>query len=280
MTAQPTGAGRVIAVDGIDTFVHEAGSGHPVVLIHGAGPGATGLSNWSRNIDHLARDFHVITVDLPGFGRSQKMQIPSAFFEFYGLHIGKLLDTMGIDKAHLVGNSLGGGTSMMLALRRPEKVGKMVLMGSGGGFPVASVMPTTGLKMLMGFYEAPGPSRERLAAFISEMVYDKARITDQLLEERLAAAMAPDVVACPPFGFRDGHPPVPDDVWRERLDRLTHETLIVWGREDRVMPLDNGFILMKQIPNARMHVLPHCGHWAQWEKADEFNPLVEHFLHG
>lgn len=280
MTAQPTGAGRVIAVDGIDTFVHEAGSGHPVVLIHGAGPGATGLSNWSRNIDHLARDFHVITVDLPGFGRSQKMQIPSAFFEFYGLHIGKLLDTMGIEKAHLVGNSLGGGTSMMLALRRPEKVGKMVLMGSGGGFPVASVMPTTGLKMLMGFYEAPGPSRERLAAFISEMVYDKARITDQLLEERLAAAMAPDVVACPPFGFRDGHPPVPDDVWRERLDRLTHETLIVWGREDRVMPLDNGFILMKQIPNARMHVLPHCGHWAQWEKADEFNPLVEHFLHG
>lgn len=280
MTAQPNGAGRVIAVDGIDTFIHEAGAGHPVVLIHGAGPGATGLSNWSRNIECLARDFHVITVDLPGFGRSQKMQIPSAFFEFYGQHVGKLLDAMGIEKAHLVGNSLGGGTSMMLALRRPEKVGKMVLMGSGGGFPVASVMPTTGLKMLMGFYEAPGPSRERLAAFISEMVYDKSRITDQLLEERLAAAMAPDVVACPPFGFRDGRPPVPDDVWRERLDLLTHETLIVWGREDRVMPLDNGFILMKQIPNARMHVMPHCGHWAQWEKAEEFNTLVGQFLHG
>ena len=280
MTAQPNGAGRVIAVDGIDTFIHEAGAGHPVVLIHGAGPGATGLSNWSRNIECLARDFHVITVDLPGFGRSQKMQIPSAFFEFYGQHVGKLLDAMGIEKAHLVGNSLGGGTSMMLALRRPEKVGKMVLMGSGGGFPVASVMPTTGLKMLMGFYEAPGPSRERLAAFISEMVYDKSRITDQLLEERLAAAMAPDVVACPPFGFRDGRPPVPDDVWRERLDLLTHETLIVWGREDRAMPLDNGFILMKQIPNARMHVMPHCGHWAQWEKAEEFNTLVGQFLHG
>lgn len=280
MTDQPNGAGRVIAVDGIDTFIHEAGAGHPVVLIHGAGPGATGLSNWSRNIECLARDFHVITVDLPGFGRSQKMQIPSAFFEFYGQHVGKLLDAMGIEKAHLVGNSLGGGTSMMLALRRPEKVGKMVLMGSGGGFPVASVMPTTGLKMLMGFYEAPGPSRERLAAFISEMVYDKSRITDQLLEERLAAAMAPDVVACPPFGFRDGRPPVPDDVWRERLDLLTHETLIVWGREDRVMPLDNGFILMKQIPNARMHVMPHCGHWAQWEKAEEFNTLVGQFLHG
>lgn len=280
MAAQPAGAGRIITVDGIDTFVHEAGSGQPIVLIHGAGPGATGLSNWSRNIDELARDFHVIAVDLPGFGQSQKMPIPSAFFEFYGLHIGKLLDAMGIAQAHLVGNSLGGGSSMMLALRRPEKVGKLVLMGSGGGYPVTSVMPTSGLKMITGFYEGTGPSRERLAAFIAEMVFDKALITEELLDQRLAAALAPDVVACPPFGFRDGHPPVPDDVWRERLDRLAHETLIVWGREDRVMPLDNGFILMRQIPNARLHVLPGCGHWAQWEKAEEFNVLVRQFLHG
>lgn len=279
MTSQSVGTGRLVDVDGLETYVQEAGSGHPVVLIHGAGPGATGQSNWSRNIAALARDFHVIVVDLPGFGQSQKMQIPPAFFEFYGLHIGKLLDAMGIEKAHMVGNSLGGGASMMLALRRPEKVGKLVLMGSGGGFPVASVMPSTGLKMLTGFYEAPGPSRERLAAFIGEMVFDKALITDQLLDERLRAATAPDVVACPPFAFRDGRPPVPDDVWRERLDRLPHRTLIVWGREDRVMPLDNGFILMKQIPDARMHVMPNCGHWAQWEKADEFNALVGQFLH-
>lgn len=280
MATTPAGAGRLVDVDGIDTFVHEAGSGQPIVLIHGAGPGATGLSNWSRNIDVLARDFHVISVDLPGFGKSSKMQIPSAFFEFYGLHLGKLLDAMGIPQAHMVGNSLGGGASMMLALRRPEKVGKLVLMGSGGGYPVASVMPTAGLKMITGFYEGTGPSRERLAAFIAEMVFDRNLITDELLDQRLAAAMDPAVVACPPFGFRDGHPPVPDEVWRERLDRLSHETLIVWGREDRVMPLDNGLILMKQIPNARMHIMPGCGHWAQWEKADEFNALVGRFLRG
>lgn len=280
MTAQQIGTGRLIDVDGIATYVHEAGSGEPIVLIHGAGPGATGLSNWSRNIEVLARDFRVITVDLPGFGQSQKMSIPSAFFEFYGLHIGKLLDAMGIEKAHMVGNSLGGGASMMLALRRPEKVGKLVLMGSGGGYPVSSVMPSTGLKMLVGFYEAPGPSRERLAAFISEMVFDKALVTDELLDQRWQAATTPEVVACPPFAFRDGRPPMPDEVWRERLDLLPHQTLIVWGREDRVMPLDNGFILMKQIPNARMHIMPNCGHWAQWERPDEFNPLVRQFLHG
>lgn len=276
----PIGSDRIVDVDGVGTYVHEAGEGHPIVLIHGAGPGASGLSNWSRNIEVLARDFRVITVDLPGFGRSDKVPIPPAFFEYFGLHLGRLLDAMGIERAHMVGNSLGGGASMMLALRRPEKVGRMVLMGSGGGFPVASVMPTAGLKMIMGFYQPPGPSRERLLAFIREMVVDQSAITDELIDQRFAAATAPDVVACPPFGFRDGRPPIPDDVWRERLDRLPHETLIIWGREDRVMPLDNGFILMKQIPNVRMHVMPNCGHWAQWEKADEFNALVGQFLRG
>lgn len=274
------GSGRVVDVDGIGTFIHEAGEGDPVVLIHGAGPGASGLSNWARNIEALARRFRVISVDLPGFGQSDKLPIPAGFFEYYGLHLGRLLDRLDIARAHLVGNSLGGGASMMLALRRPEKVGRLVLMGSGGGFPVTSVMPTTGLKMLVGFYEAPGPSRERLKAFIKEMVVDQSAITDVLIEQRFAAATAPDTLACPPFAFRDGRPPIPDDVWRERLDRLPHETLIVWGREDRVMPLDNGFILMKQIPNARLHVMPNCGHWAQWEKADEFNALVGQFLHG
>ena len=92
MTSQAMGAGRLVDVDGIGTYVQEAGSGHPIVLIHGAGPGATGQSNWSRNIAALACDFHVIVVDLPGFGQSQKMRIPPAFFEFYGLHLGKLLD--------------------------------------------------------------------------------------------------------------------------------------------------------------------------------------------
>lgn len=269
-----------VDVGGVRTFYHEAGEGEPIVLIHGAGPGASGRSNWSRNIDFLARNFRVLTIDLPGFGRSEKLQIPSNFFEYYGLHLGRFLDALGIERAHLVGNSLGGGASMMLSLRRPEKVGRLVLMGSGGGYPVTSVMPSTGLKMLMGFYQPPGPSRERLLAFIREMVFDASAVTDELISQRLEAATAQDVIACPPFGFRDGKPPIPDEVWRERLDQLPHETLIIWGREDRVMPLDNAFILMKQIPNARLHVLPKCGHWAQWEKANEFNPMVGQFLHG
>ena len=132
MSEFPIGAGRTVEVDGVATFYHEAGEGEAVILVHGAGPGASGLSNWSRNIEPLARRFRVLTIDLPGFGRSAKLPIPSRFFEYYGLHLGRFLDTLGIGRAHLVGNSLGGGASMMLALRRPEKVGKMVLMGSGG----------------------------------------------------------------------------------------------------------------------------------------------------
>lgn len=280
MTDSPLGTGRFVDVDGIRTFYHEAGEGFPIVLIHGAGPGASGLSNWSRNIQVLARHFRVLTIDLPGFGQSDKLPIPDKFFEFYGLHVGKFLDALGIEKAHMVGNSLGGGTSMMLALRRPEKVGKMVLMGSGGGYPVTTIMPTTGLKMLAGFYLPPGPSPERMTAFIREMIYDQTIDIEALVADRLKAATRPEVVACPPIAVRNGRPPQPDEVWRERLDLLPHQTLIVWGRDDRVMPLDSAFILLKQIPEARLHVFPKCGHWAQWERADEFNALVTEFLHG
>lgn len=278
MSANLIGKEKTIVVNGIKTNYHVAGKGDPVVLIHGAGPGATGLSNWSRNIAQLAKHFEVFTIDLPGFGKSDKMEIPSEFFEFYGNHVGLFLDALNIDKADLVGNSLGGGASMMLALRRPEKVRRMVLMGPGGGFPIYTVMPTTGLKKLVSFYEGDGPTREKVVEFVQELVFDTSVITDEIIEERLSAARAPDVLACPPFGLRDGKPPVPSAVWRERLDLLEHKTLIVWGREDRVMPVDNAVVLAKQIPNASLHILPNCGHWAQWEKADQFNSLVETFF--
>ena len=109
------------------------------------------------------------------------------------------------------------------------------------------------------------------------MVFDPGALTDDLLEQRFEAAMDPRIVAQPPM--RPGPGGMPEELWRDaRLTRLPHETLILWGREDRVMPLDAGFTLMKQIPRARFLVMPQCGHWVQWEHADEFNRIVEGFL--
>lgn len=265
-------------VDAGDLRIHynEAGSGEPLLLIHGGGPGASGWSNYRRNVDALARDFRVLIIDLPGFGKSSRIIPDDNLFTYLSGAVLDFLDALDIAKAHIVGNSLGGGTTLKLALDHPDRVNKFVLMGAGGSIPTFSPMPTEGIMRLLGYYEGDGPSLEKLKAFIDIMVYDKSEMTDELLEERYQASLDPETMKNPPIKWR-GKMPL-EDLWREGLDELPHEALIIWGREDRVVPMDSAFMLLKQIARARLHVFPQCGHWAQWEKADEFNQLVADFL--
>jgi 2-hydroxy-6-oxonona-2,4-dienedioate hydrolase/4,5:9,10-diseco-3-hydroxy-5,9,17-trioxoandrosta-1(10),2-diene-4-oate hydrolase len=151
-------------------------------------------------------------------------------------------------------------------------------MGPAGGYSVLGATPSEGVMSLLSFYEPPGPSLERLRAFIKYLVYDPSTISDELLAQRLEKATAPETAKYMPLRLRRDRPVRGTDLWRERLDQIQHETLIIWGREDRVNLLDQSLLLAKQIPNARLLVLPKCGHWAQWEKADEFNRIVGDFL--
>ena len=263
-----------------DTRIHyqEAGSGTPLLLIHGGGPGATGWSNWSRNVASLAEHFRVIVPDLPGFGASTERLRGTRFPGWWGGAITGFLDALDVPKAHFIGNSLGGSVTLSIALETPERVDRMILMGSGGSFAPLSPFPTAGIATLRTFYQGAGPSLERLKGFIGQFVFDPATITDDLIEERYRTAMKPSIVANPPMQHNAGDP-APDDLWRDRrLTRLPHKTLMIWGREDRVMPLDMAFPLLRQIPNARLYVIPKCGHWAQWEHADEFNAVALQFL--
>ena len=253
-----------------------AGEGKPVVLLHGGGPGAYGYSNYRRNVGPLSRNNKVIVVDLPGFGQSSSRAAPGSIFAAMAEGLKEILDHAGIEKASLVGNSLGGGTSLRFALDNAERVDKLILMGSGGSLPITSTFPTEGLLRMLHFYDGEGPTLEKLRRVVDLLVFDPSAITDELLQERLRTATLPQTMANPPLKGR-GHNPL-DDLWREPLYTLTHKTLVIWGREDRVVPLDAAFILLKTIPNANLHVFPKCGHWAQWEKADEFNQLVDNFL--
>lgn len=255
---------------------HDVGEGTPVLLIHGGGPGASGWSNYNRNVEYLAKQFRVLIVDLPGFGKSDKTLPPDNLFSYLSESTRAFLDALEIPAAHFVGNSLGGGTTLKFALDYPNRVKKAVLMGSGGGTSIFSTVPTEGVKHLVGYYEGSGPSLEKLRSFIDVMVYDKTAITDQLLEQRYHASLDPEIVRNPPIKWRGKLPLEP--LWREDLGRLEQEFLLVWGREDRVVPLDCAFILAKQLAKARLHVFPQCGHWAQWEKADEFNRLIADFF--
>jgi 4,5:9,10-diseco-3-hydroxy-5,9,17-trioxoandrosta-1(10),2-diene-4-oate hydrolase len=252
----------------------------PVVLLHGGGPGATAWSNFGRNVAVLASSFRVIAPDQPGFGRSDKPTEHPQYFTYSSGALAALLDGLGVDRVHLVGNSLGGGTAVRFALRYPDRVGRMVLMAPGGlGLNVFAPDPTEGVKRLGAFGAPPGPTREKLAEFLRTLVYDRRLVTDELVEERFAAASSPEsLAAMAAMGasfmssdFEDGM------LWRE-AHRLRHPTLLVWGREDRVNPLDGALVALKLLRNAQLHVFGGCGHWAQLEKFEEFNRLAADFL--
>lgn len=277
MTVNEKDTERFLKAGSVRIRYHEAGSGEPLVLLHGGGPGASGWSNYSRNVEVLAKSFHVLVPDLPGFGGSDKCLPEDRLFTYLAGVVHDFMATLGIGAAHFVGNSLGGGTVLKLALDHPERVRKAVLMGSGGGLPMFATMPTEGVKHLLGYYEGAGPSLEKLRAFIDVMLYDGSAVTEQLLQQRFKASLDPEVVRNPPIRRRAGRMPL-EDLWREELTRLDHDMLLIWGREDRVVPLDCAMVLLKQLRRGQLHVFPQCGHWVQWEKAAEFNALIAGFF--
>jgi 4,5:9,10-diseco-3-hydroxy-5,9,17-trioxoandrosta-1(10),2-diene-4-oate hydrolase len=270
--------------DDLRLHYHEAGVGNgpTVVLLHGGGPGASSWSNFGRNIAVLAESFHVIAVDQPGFGRSDKPESHPQYFTHSSSALNDLFTKLGIERAHLVGNSLGGGTAVRFALNYPERAGRLVLMGPGGlSINLFAPDPTEGVSKLGTFSAPPGPSKDKLEAFLRIMVYDQSLITPELLEERYAIASTPEsLTAMKAMGrsfagadYEDGM------LWRDAY-KLRQRVLLIWGREDRVNPLDGALLALKTIPRAELHVFGRCGHWAQLEKFDEFNKLTTEFLSG
>jgi len=267
--------------DDLRLHYHEAGVGNDttIVLLHGGGPGASSWSNFAKNIPVLAQRFHVLAVDQPGYGRSDKPTEHPQYFVHSASALKDLLDTLGItDRVHLLGNSLGGGAAVRFALDYPERAGRLVLMGPGGlSVNLFAPDPTEGVKNLGRFsYE---PTRENLEAFLRIMVFDQSLITPELVEERFASASTPESLAsAKAMGksfssaeFEKGM------LWRDAY-KLRQRVLLIWGREDRVNPLDGALVALKMIPRAQLHVFGGCGHWAQLEKFDEFNRLTVDFL--
>ena len=277
----PVVSESTVRARGAQIFVTDTGgSAPPVVLLHGGGPGASGASNYSRNIDALAQSHRVIVPDMPGYGRSAKGVDHADPFGYLADSIRGLLDEMGIETAHLIGNSYGGAAALRLALDTPHRVCRLVLMGPGG-IGTTRGLPTDGLKSLLSYYGCEGPSREKLAAFIrTYLVYDGAAIPDELIDLRYQASIDPEVVANPPLRRPSGL----RTLWRmdltrdKRLRRLATPTLVLWGRDDKVNRPSGGPLLLNLMPNAELVMTSRTGHWMQWERAELFNQLVADFL--
>ncbi|WP_410610776.1 4,5:9,10-diseco-3-hydroxy-5,9,17-trioxoandrosta-1(10),2-diene-4-oate hydrolase [Amycolatopsis sp. lyj-109] len=273
--------GKYVQAGSLNLHYHEAGAEHAetVILLHGGGPGASAWSNFGRNLPEFAKHYRTIALDQPGFGRSDKPAEHPQYFRHSADAVAGLMDALGIERAHFVGNSLGGGAAVRLALNHGKRAGRLVLMGPGGlSVNLFAPDPTEGVKNLGRF--AAKPSRERMEAFLRIMVHDQALITDELIDERFAAANTPEsLAAMRAMGMSFAQPDTYEEgmLWRE-AHRLRQRVLLIWGREDRVNPLDGALVALKTIPRAQLHVFGGCGHWAQLEKFDEFNRLALDFL--
>ncbi|MEV0663793.1 alpha/beta fold hydrolase [Actinomadura luteofluorescens] len=284
MTTTPLSE-KTIRAGGQDIFVAEAGSGPAVVLLHGGGPGASGVSNYVRNIDALAEHYRVIVPDLPGYGRSGKHMDQSDPFGHLAGAVRGMLDELELRSAHLVGNSYGGAAALRLALDTPDRVDRMVLMGPGG-IGTTRALPTAGLRSLLSYYGGNGPSRDKLATFIRRyLVHDGSAVPDEVIDARYQASIDPDVVADPPLRRPTG-PAALRTLWRmdftrdRRLAGLTTPTLVVWGAADKVNRPSGGLTLATTMPDCDLRVVSKTGHWVQWEQAELFNDTVREYLDG
>jgi 4,5:9,10-diseco-3-hydroxy-5,9,17-trioxoandrosta-1(10),2-diene-4-oate hydrolase len=257
------------------------GSGLDLVLLHGGGPGATGASNYSKNIEVLAQHYRCWVLDFPGWGQSSKNL--DAFggegpFQNGARAVHAFMNALGLKRAHLVGNSFGGSAALCLAMDQPQCVDKLVLMGPGGGVVAGVTGPTEGIRQLLGYYLDDGPSMEKLQNFIGNLVYDQSLLTPELIQQRFDASNDPEIRANPPLMPPPGGPGKETFISLDpRLATLPHRTLFIWGIQDKVNPAA-GMEPFRAMPNADFMLLTHCGHWAQWEHPERFDDAVLSFL--
>jgi 2-hydroxymuconate-semialdehyde hydrolase len=261
-----------IGAAGIRTNFHDRGSGFPMLFIHGSGPGVSAWANWRLAIPELAKNYRVIAPDMVGFGFTERPSGVTYDIATWVAQAVGLLDALGIAKAHIVGNSFGGAIALAIAIRHPDRVGRIVTMGSAGvPFPI-----TEGLDAVWG-YE---PSLDNMKKLLDIFAYSRELVTDELAELRYRASIRP--------GFQESFSamfPAPRQRWVDALASaeadiraLPHETLIIHGRDDKVIPLSNSLALLRLIERSQLHVFSRCGHWVQIEHAARFARLLNGFF--
>lgn len=264
--------GRRIRTGAFETNVHDLGAGRPVLFMHGSGPGVSVWANWRMAMPVIAKQARVTAPDMVGFGYTDRPAGIAYTMDTWVQQALDLLDALDLPRFDLVGNSFGGALSLALTIRAPERVRRLVLMGSVGvPFPI-----TPGLDAVWG-YE---PSLARMRELLDIFAYDRKLATDELAKLRYDASVR--------AGFQESFAamfPAPRQRWVDAMAsteadirRIAQQTLVVHGREDRVIPLATSLTLANWIPRSQLHVFGHCGHWTQIEHATRFAQLVGNFL--
>jgi pimeloyl-ACP methyl ester carboxylesterase len=266
-------APRIARVGEIDISYDDVGSGPPLAMLHGTGPGASGWSNFRLTIPAFADRYRVIVPDLPRYGKSSKVPIRGPRLTVLSGIMAGFFEAIGVTDANIIGNSMGGQAAMKLAIDRPDLVRRLVVMGSPPLGPSAmSPSPSEAIRLIEGYYKGTGPSPEKMRQLLSAMVYDQTLVTDDLVQARYESSIDPEVIEA------NKGPKWEIESLEGQLGRLAAPVLIAWGQDDRAAPLDIGIRMVRELPNARLVLFSRCGHWAQVERAREFNALVATFL--
>ncbi|MBY0509597.1 MAG: alpha/beta fold hydrolase [Rhodospirillaceae bacterium] len=272
---------RMLSSPAGDLHYHEAGTGPVLLLLHGSGPGVTGWANFEKNLPVFAHHFRTIILDLPGYGKSAPVDGNPMQASVDGVI--RFMDGLKLDTAHIVGNSLGGMIGAMLGAQHPKRLSRLVSIG-GIGYNVFTAFPGEGINLLTEFVE--DPTRARIEQWLRSMVYDQSIVTDELIERRLKQALDPVTMASSKklysraslAGLKAMNEGPNVAMTFSYLAAIQAPTLLTWGRDDRVSPLERAFVAMRMIPNCELHVFPKCGHWAMIEHKTAFERLVIEFL--
>ncbi|MEQ8166417.1 MAG: alpha/beta fold hydrolase [Alphaproteobacteria bacterium] len=264
--------GKFIQAAGIETNYHDLGSGAPLLLLHGSGPGVSAFANWRLNMNELAENARVIAPDMVGFGFTERPENVTYSMENWVAHAIGLMDALGLDQVDVVVNSFGGGLALALGVRHPQRIRRLVLMGAAG----LEFELTKGLDDVWGYT----PSIDYMRKILDIMAYDRSLVTDELAEIRYKATMREGIQEAYASMF-----PAPRQRWIKALAQseddvaaLKHRTLILHGRDDQVIPVQNSIRLNQLISDSQLHVFGKCGHWTQIEQRNRFNRLVRDFV--
>lgn len=259
---------------GYDITINEAGDGPAVVFIHGSGPGASGASNFRTNINaFVAAGYRVILPDLIGYGASSK---PEGLDYTLALFTDTLYDALrqhGIEKAVLVGNSLGGGIALQMALDHPEFAEKLVLMAPGCVAAREEYFVMPGIAKMVSNFGGPDFDLAEQKRLVSNLVHPDfvAKIPDTLVEERFAVARTQPKDVLVRMRTPDLSP---------RLSEVKQPIFVLWGKDDEFCPESHARRFLDSCPDVRAITFARTGHWVQVERAAEFNTYALGFISG
>lgn len=264
--------GKSVKTGNYTTNYLEFGEGKPVVFIHGSGPGVSAYANWRLVLPEISKVAHCYAPDMIGFGYSDKPTGITYNKALWTQQIVDFMDAVGLEKADFVGNSFGGTLALSMAINHPERVDRLIMMGPMGvEFDISY-----GLNEVWGYK----PSAENMKKMLDLFCYDKKFASDELAETRYKASIEPGFQEAFGSMFPEPRQNSVNDMsfTDEEIKAVRNKTLIVHGREDKVIPVANSYKYINLLDDAELHVFGHCGHWTQIEKSKEFAALVTNFL--